>query len=374
MDRAGGWTNHFHEHVMARKSDQPELHVSQQPGGLRCLVLGCSGRTLLHVEQALTAAGMAIARADARQLDVAVVIGAADSAALRERVAQAKLMHADVAIVVIVERGSMELASFCMQSGVADIIEMPIVGSELSKRMLLAAARTREASKQREVNAKRARRIRDLKQRLSVHEDAVVQQVGDVCQSLAQGYRDVADQFGHQLRTAQLMTEAQTLLRLELDVESLLRTTLEFMLRKVGAVNAAIFLPGSCGDFTLGAYVNYDCPRDAAQHMLDDLCHALAPAFENRPGLHVIADGGKAREVLGEQTGFIAENTLAVHSSKHEGECIAVLAIFRDKRQPFDPATIETIQIVADRFGDQLARVIKTNTRHKPARDAWDVA
>jgi hypothetical protein len=48
--------------------------------------------------------------------------------------------------------------------------------------------------------------------------------------------------------------------------------------------------------------------------------------------------------------------------------------MFRDKRQPFDDNTIETVRIIADRFGDQLTRVIKTNTRHKPARDAWDVA
>ena len=358
---------------MTRKSDQPEPHVSHQPGSLRCMVLGCSGRTLASVEQLLVSVHCSLVRTDARNIDIGVVVGAADSAALRDRIAQVRTTHPDIAIIAIVERGSIDLASYCMQQGVADILELPVTTHELSKQLLLAAAKTRDARKLRALSAKRALRIRDLKRQLTTNQDSV-QQVGDVCESLANGYRVVADQFGHQIRTAQLITEVQTLLRLELDVESLLRTTLEFMLRKVGAVNAAIFLPSSCGDFTLGAYVNYDCPRDAAQHMLEDLCHALAPAFEHRPGLHIIADGGKSPHLIGEQTGFVAESTLAIHSASSDGECIAVLAIFRDKRQPFDDNTIETVRIIADRFGDQLTRVIKTNTRHKPARDAWDVA
>jgi hypothetical protein len=32
------------------------------------------------------------------------------------------------------------------------------------------------------------------------------------------------------------------------------------------------------------------------------------------------------------------------------------------------------MRAIADRFGDQLTRGIKTNSRHKPARDASDVA
>ncbi|MFN5946504.1 MAG: hypothetical protein ACK46I_15620, partial [Phycisphaerae bacterium] len=78
--------------------------------------------------------------------------------------------------------------------------------------------------------------------------------------------------------------------------------------------------------------------------------------------------------LIGDQIGFMAENALIVNSSVSDGECIAVLSIFRDKRQPFDQSTIDTVRIIADRFGDQLTRVIKTNSRHKPARDARDVA
>ena len=359
---------------MARNHDSFEPHVPTPSGALRCLVTGCAGKTLAAVEHTLTTIQVDLVRADATDHDVLIVAGAADSPSLRDRITQARTAHPDAALIVMVDRGAMDLAGFCMQQSAADIIELPIAPAELTRRLLLAAARTRDAAKLRTLAAKRAARIRDLKRQLTQQQDAMTQQVGGVCEDLAQSYRDVATGFSQQLRTAQLITETQTLLRLELDVESLLRTTLEFMLRKVGPVNAAIFLPGTCGDFTLGAYVNYDCPRDAAQGMLEDLCNLLAPAFETRPGLHVIPDAARATHLIGDQIGFMAENALIVNSSVSDGECIAVLSIFRDKRQPFDQSTIDTVRIIADRFGDQLTRVIKTNSRHKPARDARDVA
>ena len=54
---------------------------------------------------------------------------------------------------------------------------------------------------------------------------------------------------------------------------------LEFTLSKIGSTNAAIFLPTSSGDYSLGAYVNYDIPRDGIEIMLDQLADVLAPNF-----------------------------------------------------------------------------------------------
>ena len=60
-------------------------------------------------------------------------------------------------------------------------------------------------------------------------------------------YRDLNDR----MNDVALATEFGSLIRRELDIESLLRTVLEFVLTKSGPTNAAIFLPASSGDFSL---------------------------------------------------------------------------------------------------------------------------
>ena len=45
-----------------------------------------------------------------------------------------------------------------------------------------------------------------------------------------------------------IVTEFGGLIRQELDIESLLRTTLEFVLGRCGPTNAAVFLPTTSGD------------------------------------------------------------------------------------------------------------------------------
>ena len=85
----------------------------------------------------------------------------------------------------------------------------------------------------------------------------------------------IRTQCDDQMKNIALASELNTIFRQELDLESLLRTVLEYTLRKVGSTNAAIFLPSSTGDFTLGAYVNYDCPRDTAETLLDHLADIL---------------------------------------------------------------------------------------------------
>ena len=47
-----------------------------------------------------------------------------------------------------------------------------------------------------------------------------------------------------------------------LDVEGVLRRTMEWILRKLGPLNAAIYLPAGESQFSLGAYLNLDTQAD----------------------------------------------------------------------------------------------------------------
>ena len=92
----------------------------------------------------------------------------------------------------------------------------------------------------------------------------VTSQVDSLCNDLVHAYQELTDQISH----VTAVTEFAAVIRQELDVEELLRTTLEYLLRKLGPTNAAIFLPAAGDEFTLGAYINYDCTKEAGNFLL----------------------------------------------------------------------------------------------------------
>lgn len=187
-------------------------------------------------------------------------------------------------------------------------------------------------------------------------------QLGTVCTDMAGACRDLTGQ----MKQVALAAELNTIFRQELDLESLLRTVLEYTLKKVGSTNAAIFLPGSTGDFTLGAYVNYDCPRDTAETLLDHLADIIAPAFEHRDDIAVMKGLGSIRAEPGTGGEWLEDSSVTAFACRVDGECLAVVVLFRDRRTPFTPASVQTVRVIRDLFAQQLSRVIRTHHRHLP--------
>src|SRR5690606_26159418 len=120
-----------------------------------------------------------------------------------------------------------------------------------------AAARRAERNRRRD---QRVERLKKLCHTLNGARQQVSGQVGELCNDLVEAYRDMSEQ----LTDVRITGELGALLRQELEIEGLLRTTLEYALARLGPTNAAIFLPSSGGEFSLGAYVNHDVPREHA--------------------------------------------------------------------------------------------------------------
>ncbi len=156
----------------------------------------------------------------------------------------------------------------------------------------------------------------------------------------------------------------------ELDVETLLRQALEFVLAKVGPTNAAIFLPGSSGDYQLGAYVNYSAPKDTAEVMLDHLANVCAPRLDRTVGVIELCDAKAVEHTLGDGLEWLSGQRVLAFACRNEGETLAVFMIFRDALSPFPAGTSGVLTGLRDAFGQQLARVIRIHHRHLP-RDKW---
>ncbi len=179
---------------------------------------------------------------------------------------------------------------------------------------------------------------------------------------LVQAYEEFALHM-NQLTTA---NEYGALIRSELDIESLLRVTLEFLLGRSGPTNAAVFLPTTTGDYSLGAYVNYDCPRETVDILLDHMANVIAPRFEELRGVVHLADAASLDRYIGTDADWLGESAVMAVACRAERETLAIILLFRDRHIPFTGGLAEQLQTVADLFGRQLSKVIHIHHRHLP--------
>jgi DNA-binding response OmpR family regulator len=266
--------------------------------------------------------------------------------------------------VVIVDAPSADDAVRAMQAGACDLISPKTKAGEVRQR-ITAAARKAERTRTRD---ERIGRLRKLCHTLQDARAQVSNQVGDLCNDLVEAYRDMSDQ----LTDTRMTGELEMLLGQELEIEGLLRTMLEYTLAKLGPTNAAVFLPASGGEFSLGAYVNHDVPKDHAELMLDHLADSLAPAFEDRPGVHTLTGTHEMDAWLGADAHWMEDRAALVYSCRADEECLGVMTLFRDGGRSFSEQDVRIVSIIGGLFCDQLERVIRVHHRHLP-KDSWGV-
>lgn len=259
--------------------------------------------------------------------------------------------------VVLSDAPTMDEAIAAMRAGACDLIDALSPTKALGERLAEAARRARRGRQREE----RVRRLRRLCHQLNSARIEMSGQVGTLCNDLVEAYRDLSTQF----EGVGVVAELNSLMRQELDIESLLRTVLEFLLAKVGPTNAGIFLPSSTGDYSLGAYVNYDRQGESAEVLFDHLADVLAPRFEMQDEVLALDEAGFA-EHLGADAHWLEGSAGLVIACCEGDECLAVVTLFRDARRPFDEATKRLIQSAAPLFGAQLARIIRVHNRHLP--------
>jgi hypothetical protein len=266
------------------------------------------------------------------------------------------------AVVALSQRPTLEHATDLMRLGAADLVALPATPRDLRDRLAEALERTRRS---RRLEA-RVERLRLVCRRLNEARRQVSSQVGTLCNDLVEAYQELSDKVTHM----NVATEFSSLIRHELDVESLLRTALEFVLAKTGPTNAAVYLPATSGDYSLGAYVNYDGPKDSADVLLEQMAGVVAPRIERESGVFFLKNGKDVSDFLGEGAPWIGDAGAVAFPCRSGGECLAVVILFRDRRTPFTEDLRPTFQTIAELFGRQLARVIHIHHRHLP-KDQW---
>jgi len=274
----------------------------------------------------------------------------------------------DARAVLIAETPTVDLAVAALRMGAADLLSAnPLAPAETLASIHAAVSHSREARGR----SKQVMRLQRDNDRLAGVRRRTEEQVDALCTDMVGAYQELAEQ----VNSMSLGSEFNDIIRQELDIEDLLRKVLEFMLERVGPTNAAIFLPSSHSDFSLGAYVNYDCPRDAADMLLEHLADVLPGRFQDAQRVRTFASAEQLAADLDEDHIWIENSAVLVASCRNDDECLAVLTLFRDDNAPFSDETAAQVETMATLFAAQLARVIRVHHRHAEAEEefGWDV-
>jgi hypothetical protein len=77
-------------------------------------------------------------------------------------------------------------------------------------------------------------------------------------------------------------------------------------------------------------------------------------------------DAAEFSEWIGADAEFLAESHVIAFSCMHQGECMAVLVLFRSKAQPFSERIAGMLDTMRGIIAEQLRNVVKVHHRAKP--------
>jgi DNA-binding response OmpR family regulator len=253
-----------------------------------------------------------------------------------------------IATVIVCPNVSFDEAVEAMRAGACDIVSSTVKPVELQRRIRSAIAQSR-----------------------SLRTAVVTPAPRPVSDGTRPRATRLADKNPISPRAIDGITEDfELMIRNQLDIETLLRQSLEFILQQGGPTNAAVFLPGTTGDYALGAYVNFSCPKDTAEMLLDHLANVAAPRLEDIDSLIHCRTPRAIREAIGEGAEWLEDGEMVAFACRAKGEALAIFVLFRDRSTPFSDHLRAVLSRLAPVFGQQLARVVRIHHRHLP-KDKW---
>ena len=245
-----------------------------------------------------------------------------------------------------------------MRAGIVDWIDLSDDAERIQARLSLALELVRDERRRDE----RVSRLKGICRKLSLNRDEFSERL----ESLTEGLGSALNEANGRAEAATLAGEFRGLISQELDVEELLRTSMQYLLTKTGATNAAVYLPGAKPtQFGLGAYVHYDCPRAQAQPLLSRLCDDVCPRVATGDDLLRFTDTSEFVGSLGLETDVLDDAELIAFSARHGEECMAVFYFFRSRAEPFAEELADLFETLRPVFAAQMAKLVRVHHRSR---------
>lgn len=243
-----------------------------------------------------------------------------------------------------------------MRAGIVDWIDFGAGERDLCERLEHAL----ELGKEERRRDERVARLKGICRKLTDGRSEIVREAQQAAGHMAEALEDVRERIDE----AAIVGEFRGLISQELDVEDLLRTSMQYLLTKTGATNAAVFLPGTRADqFGLGAYVHYDCPRASAQPLLQRLCDDVCPKLATSDDLVRFSDTSEFVRSLGIEASVLDDAELVAWPARNGSECMGVFFLFRNKSEPFREELAGLIDALRPVFAAQMAKLVRVHHR-----------
>ncbi len=317
----------------------------------------------LQVRQAATvdAANLEMQRQPAEVVLVNLQIG--DQAGV-DLIRNLKQRYAQSEIVALSRSRRGETCLDAFRAGASDMLLAPFGPNEIQHVLASSTGRRQESLRRQQ----RHERLRDVCRRLNKARHEISQQVDLLCNDLVRAYQDMAQQLNVTQNAAEF---AQTLAG-EIDVEGVLRRTMEWVLRKLGPVNAAIYLPGSQDQFALGAYLNLDTQADAP--LIETLGKTIVPQSRGSTALSIMEDH-VIHELFGDEGAPLCGRQWLAAGCLTPRECLGVLVVFRTTgagTAEFGPQSRSLIEAAAPILAERIESALGLYQRMHPFEDESD--
>jgi response regulator of citrate/malate metabolism len=242
------------------------------------------------------------------------------------------------------------------RAGASDMLLAPIQAGDVQRTLNGVAERRNHIEKL----TKRNVRLRQVCKQLNKARHEIGQQVDLLCNDLVRAYQEMAQQ----LNVTQITAEFAQALDEEIEVEGILRKTMEWVLRKVGPINAAVYLPDTERQFALGAYLNLDTEADAL--LISDIGETIVKRADTPGNVVAIDDDLAIEQLFGAEGERLKNRSWLSVGCFARRECLAVIVIFRNQGQSIDASTRTMIEAIAPVLGERIDQALGLYHRMHP--------
>lgn len=259
-----------------------------------------------------------------------------------------------------------------VRGGASDWLSLPEDRARIAQRMEQIMARVR-AHRGRDAHLEA---LTENCKQLTEARDEMSHQVDVLCSDLASAYRSMRTQ----MTDVAMSSEFKAIMSQELDVEDMLRTSLEYILKRIGPTNAVVYLREGDAEYGVGAYVNYQWQDEDLMPMLNSLGGIICSPMSTERDLIRFNDTAEFADAAGGDMRKLVGSEVAAFSCHNGDDCMAVFALFRDAETGFDDQHAATLDVLRGLIADQLSKIVRIHKRSRPewpdepADEGWDLA
>lgn len=333
--------------VRTRKQAPRILVVDDEPGILEMArdLISAEVDCKLGVASSVAEARRAIDRNPVDLLIVDIHLPDGDGLELLNRLRQ---KHPTARAIVMTGSPTVDTSIESLRAGAIDFIAKPFTAADVARR--IRSALFKQQTEARDLH--RLTRLRDAVKRLNRARKTVSKKVDLLCNDLVHAYTDLAKQ----LESVRTEESFRSLLDSASDLEQLLCHAMDWLLRKAGYSNIAIYLVGDDQQYELGAYMKYTLAgeKQLTEALRDGLVQRL-----NRDQ-HIVAEGSELIDLLTPaEVAHLQGQTLMGTTCNYLGESLAVVVLFRDQKSPFSRDDAEMLKNIAPLFASALAGLVR---------------